>query len=210
MITNTTNIQKRNKLESLMAVTVCAKLSCMTPFVKNVIIAENKVQNISSAVGSSPASSASADARSRGRSLRPVYSLSENRTPVKTRLKTYVQISRNSRKKKTDWTASTMPFTMTMSWGKKRAILAIRVSRRRRSSRSMLKLASMPPEPPSWSSIRLMSGTIQVSSTMKSTRMASKTNHRSRMHVSFCLRARKRMSSSLKKTDAKRCSTAVE
>mmetsp|Transcript_1113 Transcript_1113/g.3412 ORF Transcript_1113/g.3412 Transcript_1113/m.3412 type:complete len:225 (+) Transcript_1113:880-1554(+) len=164
MIMNRMKIHMSRRLSSLMAMSVCARLSPSTPRVKSDIMDEPRSENSSPPVGSAPSSGSG--------SSPPPSSL------VKRMAKTYVMMIRNSRTKNTAFAALIMPFTRAMSSGKKRIILAIRVSRSRRRSRKELK-DERAPSAPSEPLIRPMSGITHVSKTIIKTRVLSKRNQAS-------------------------------
>mmetsp|Transcript_37977 Transcript_37977/g.100444 ORF Transcript_37977/g.100444 Transcript_37977/m.100444 type:complete len:287 (-) Transcript_37977:521-1381(-) len=181
MTTKRIKTHMRMRLSSLMAMSVDARLSPSTPRVKSDIMEEPRSENISFPVGSAPSSGS-------GSSGSPS-------SLVKRMAKMYVMMIRNSRTKKTAFAALIMPFTSAISSGKKRMILAMRVSRSRRRSRKELKdergLA-----PPSDCVRRPMIGRHHVSSTMNATRVKSKRNQASKIKFLLWRRAMKRMTTS--------------
>mmetsp|Transcript_55562 Transcript_55562/g.163206 ORF Transcript_55562/g.163206 Transcript_55562/m.163206 type:complete len:207 (+) Transcript_55562:614-1234(+) len=124
-----------------------------------------------------------------------------------TMAKTYITIMRRHSTKKTERMAAPMPFTRMSSSGmalKRRAILAIRESRRSLAIRSMEALPRPPPPAPPVS--RRTPVMTQVSPNIMTTRQVSKTNQPSFMPFRLILNAMKRMNHSSEKYRQKKCS----
>mmetsp|Transcript_107818 Transcript_107818/g.300594 ORF Transcript_107818/g.300594 Transcript_107818/m.300594 type:complete len:285 (+) Transcript_107818:412-1266(+) len=180
-----TNNHISKMFSSLMAMSVCARLSPSTPLVKSVIIDEPRSENISFAVGSSPLVASAASTGSPSWLVNMIA-------------KTYMTMTRKSKMKTTACIAFPMLLMRVISSGKKRMSFAMRVSRNNLNSLKLVKCVSTP-LPPSAPAMASTSGKTHVSSTMNTTSVASNTNHASQIHLLFMRNARNRTTTSMKK-----------